>query len=307
MNDMQRLQQQVRTWESLKDQEAALLKKISTMEQLLPELETEMHREQADVTDMENGGIKSMFYSVLGRQEEKLDKERQEARAAEIKYQDALQACRDLYRELEGLRDRIRPLEGCVQQYQSALREKQETLKNGTSPASAQYQALTDRAARCRSIQKEIREALDAGQQVLNQISDIEHTLKSASNWGLVDMFSDSFLSDMAKYGRLNDAQKQMDDLNRLLQRYSKELKDLDVDLRLSANIGSGMRFADFFFDNIFTDVMAFDRINKLRDQVSDIRRQVEYYRDMLLQRQRQNDGTLRDLTRQAEDLIINA
>lgn len=307
MNDFQRLQQQVRTWESLKEQEAALQRKISTMEQLLPRLEAEMHSEQEDVTDLENGGLKSMFYSVLGRQEEKLNKERQEARAAEIKYQDALQACRDLYRELEGIRDQIRPLEGCVQQYQNALREKQETLKNGTNPASAQYQALTGQAARCRGVQKEIQEALDAGQQVLDQISDIEHTLKSASNWGVVDMFSDSFLSDMAKYGRLNDAQKQMDDLNRLLQRYSKELKDLDVDLRLSANIGSGMQFADFFFDNIFTDVMAFDRINKLRDQVSDIRRRVEYYRDMLLQRQRQNDDTLRDLKRQAEDLIINA
>lgn len=307
MNDFHTLQQQMRTWEALKEQEAALQKKIDTMERLLPQLQDEMRQEQDDVTNFENGGIVSMFYSVLGRQEEKLDKERQEARAAEIKYQDALQTCRDLYRELETVRDQINTLGDCAQRYQAALREKQEALNRGNSPASAQYQTLTQEAAQCRRVQKEIQEALDAGQQVLRQISDIEGALKSASNWGVADMLGGGFVTDMFKYSRLDDAQKQMNELNRLLQMYSKELKDLDVDLHLSANIGSGMQFADFFFDNIFTDAMAFDRINKLRDQVTDIRRQVEYYRDMLYQRQRRNDERLRDLKRQAEDFLFNA
>lgn len=307
MNDFHTLRQQMRTWEALKEQETALQQKISTMEQLLPQLEIEMHREQDDVTHLENGGIVSMFYSAIGRQEEKLDKERQEARAAEIKYQDALNTCRDLYRELEHVRDQIHTLDNCAEKYQAVLREKREALKNGTTAASAQYQALMQKAAQCRSIQKEIQEALAAGDQVLCQISDIEDTLKSASNWGIADMLGGGFVTDMFKYGRLDDAQKQMNELNRLLRMYSKELKDLDLDLHLSAHIGSGMQFADFFFDNIFTDAMAFDRINKLRDQVADIRRQVEYYRDMLRQKQIWNEENLRELTHQAEDLIINA
>lgn len=307
MNDLHTLQQQMRTWEALKEQESAIQNKIDTMERLLPQLQEEMHQEQDDVTNLENGGIVSMFYSVLGRQEEKLDKERQEARAAEIKYQDALQTCQNLYRELEAVRGQINTLGDCAQRYQAALREKQEAFKNGIGSTAAQYQALMQEAAQCQAMQKEIQEALDAGHQVLNQISDIEDALKSASNWGVADMLGGGFVTDMFKYSRLDDAQKQMNELNRLLRMYSKELKDLDVDLHLSANIGSGMQFADFFFDNIFTDAMAFDRINKLRDQVRDIRRQVEFYRDMLYQRQRRNADSLKDLKRQAEDLLFNA
>ena len=307
MNEFHILRQQVRTWEGLKAQEAALQKKIETMEDLLPQLEEELRKEQDDVTNFENGGIVSMFYSAIGRQEEKLDKERREAKAAEVKYQDALQTCQNLYRELEAVREQARPLEDCVRRYQAALNQRQETLKNGTGPVSAQYRALTEQAARCRGVQKEITEALNAGDHVLDQISNIEDSLKSASNWGIADMVSDSFLTDMFKYGKLDNAQKEMNELNRLLRVYSSELKDLDVDLHLSANIGSGMQFADFFFDNIFTDAMAFSRINRLRDQVSDIRSQVEYYRDMLLERQRRNEDTLQDLKRQAEELLFDA
>lgn len=305
MNDFHTLQQQVRTWEALKHQEAELRKKIETMEDLLPQLEAELHKEQADVTNFENGGIVSMFYSAIGRQEEKLDKERQEAKAAEIKYQDALQTCQTLCRELETIRDRARPLEDCVRRYQDALNARQEQLRNGTSSASVQYRALTDQAARCHGVQKEIMEALNAGDHVLDQIERIEDSLRSASNWGIADMVSDSFLTDMFKYGKLDNAQTEMNELNRLLRVYSNELRDLDVDLHLSANIGSGMQFADFFFDNIFTDVMAFRRINNLRDQVADIRHQVEYYRDMLLERQTRNEETLKDLKRRAEELLF--
>lgn len=307
MQDFHTLQQQVRTWETLKSQEAELQKKIDTMEQLLPQLEADMHKEASDVSNFESGGIVSMFYSAIGSHEKKLNKERQEAAAAQGKYQDALRTCQELYRELEGIRSQIQPLSGCVQQYQAELHTRQEALKNGAGPNSVRYRDLTEQAARCQCTKKEIQEALDAGDHVLLQISAIEDALKSASNWGIADMVSDSFLTDIFKYGKLDNAQKEMNELNRLLRIYSKELKDLDVELNLSANIGSGMQFADFFFDNIFTDAIAFSRINKLRDQVLAIRGQVEYYRDMLLERQRRNEDTLQNLKRQAEELLFGA
>ena len=304
--DLLALQKRVRQWQELKDREAGVQQKIATMERLLPQLKAEAEREQDDVDHLENGGIVSMFYSAIGRHEEKLDKERQEARAASVKYQDALRTCQSLYRELEDVRAQMDTLRGCVEQYRSALQEKQQRLLQGTDSSSAQFRALTQRAEQCSRLNKEIIEALDAGESVLSQLSAIEDTLKSASNWGVVDMVGGGFLSDMAKYGRLDEAQQQMNELSRLLAMYSKELKDLDVDLNLSANIGSGMQFADFFFDGFIADSMALSRINRLRDQVADIRRQVQYYRDMLVQRQKQNDETLRQLKQQAEDLLIH-
>lgn len=305
--DLTVLQKRMHQWEKLKAQETSVQERISTMERLLPALETEVQEERSDVESLENGGIVSVFYSAIGRHEEKLDKERQEAWAAEQKYQDALRTCQHLYQDLEDIRAQLDTMGDCSQQYQSALREKRQHLIEGTGVASEQLRTLERQAQRCDVIQREVQEAIDAGDKVLFQIASIEDSLMSASNWGMVDMFGGGFLSDMAKYGRLDDAKQQMYELNRLLSMYSKELKDLDVDLHLSANIGSGMQFADFFFDGLIADSMALNHINRLRDQTADVRRSVQYYRDLLLEQQKHNTEALRQLKETAEELIINA
>lgn len=144
------------------------------------------------------------------------------------------------------------------------------------------------------------------GDKVLFQIASIEDSLMSApiGDGGYV------WWRIPLRYGEvwtLDDAKQQMYELNRLLSMYSKELKDLDVDLHLSANIGSGMQFADFFFDGLVADSMALNHINRLRDQTADVRRSVQCYRDLLLEQQKHNTEALRQLKETAEELIINA
>lgn len=301
------LQRQMRQYQQLREQEITLQRNIDTMESLLPRLKEEVIEEQADVDNLENGGIVSMLYSAIGRRAEKLEKERAEAQAAQIKYQDALLKCQSLYQELEFVRSQISALGDCTQAYQRAFREKQQILLQGGGANSALLRDLGEKAARCNAEQKEIREALDAGDLVLAKVTEVEDTLRGASNWGIVDIAGGGFLSDMAKYSHLDNAKRQIDDLNRLLRSYARELKDLDVSLHLSANFGTGMQFADFFFDGFIADAIAYDRIAKLRDQVAEVRRRVQYYRDMLLDRQNRNREKINDLKKQAEDLIVNA
>ena len=301
------LQRQMRQYQKLKEKESTLHRNISTMESMLPRLKEEALEEQEDVDNLENGGIISMLYSAIGRKDEKLEKERMEAQAAQTKYQDALLKCQSLYQELEYVRAELSSLENCVQAYQRAFREKQQRLLQGGSADSALLRELGEKAARRNAEQKEIREALDAGDLVLAKISEIEDTLRGASNWGMVDIAGGGFLSDMAKYSHLDDAKRQIDELNRLLRSYARELKDLDVDLHLSANFSSGMQFADFFFDGFIADAMVYDRIHRLRDQVAEVRRRVQYYKDMLLDQQNRNREAIKQLKIQAEDLIVNA
>ena len=48
-------------------------------------------------------------------------------------------------------------------------------------------------------IEKEKREAIEAGQQALSSLRTAEENLNSAKNWGLVDMFGGGFFSTMLK------------------------------------------------------------------------------------------------------------
>ena len=64
------------------------------------------------------------FYQVIGKMDEKLDKERQEAYAARVKYDAALHDLSSVDADLEQIQNRLARLSDCERQYQAALSEK---------------------------------------------------------------------------------------------------------------------------------------------------------------------------------------
>ena len=305
MADLRGLKNSVNEKRRLMQLEMETRNRIATMEALLPQLQSEVQREQEDVERMENGGFTSFLYSVMGRQEEKLEKERQEAYAAEVKYQDALRTIQGLHKELEDLRASLSAFGDVETRYKEAFSRQRRQLLGSNSPEGRRLRMLEEDARQLKGLQREAHEAQQAGNRVMEQIDKIEHSLRSASNWGMVDMFSDSFVSDMAKYGKMDEAQRELQELRYLLDRYARELKDLDLHLNISADLGSGMRMADFFFDNIFTDSMALSRIDNIKRQVSQIRYQVEQHARIVENKVSSVETALSQKRREAEELIV--
>lgn len=49
---------------------------------------------------------------------------------------------------------------------------------------------------------KEIKEAKEAGNRALTSLHSAQDMLKSAGNWGLLDMFGGGLISGMAKHSK---------------------------------------------------------------------------------------------------------
>lgn len=305
MADLKALRKRMDEKRRLMQEQQRIRQNIETMEKLLPQLQSEVEAEQEDVERMEAGGITSFFYSVIGRQEEKLEKERQEARDAQIKYQDALRTLQSLYKENEDISSSLNLCGDVETEYKRAFSEKRQMLLNSNSPSGQRLRALEEDARQLKGLLREVQEAQSAGQRAMEQVERIQRTLKSASNWGMVDMFSDSRISDFAKYGKLDEAKQQIRELNRFLGDYSRELKDLNVNLNISADIGGGLQFADIFFDNFITDSMAMNRIDNMKRQISDICRQVERHQDLVNRKEQSVNETLSQKRKEAEQVII--
>ena len=64
------------------------------------------------------------YYQVIGKMDEKLDKERQEAYAARVKYDAALHDLSSVDADLKQIQNRLARLSDCERQYQAALSEK---------------------------------------------------------------------------------------------------------------------------------------------------------------------------------------
>ena len=117
---------------------------------------------------------------------------------------------------------------------------------------------------------KEIMEAIQAGEQALQSLYKAKDKLKSASGWGMFDMFGGGFFSDMMKHSKMNDASRCMEDAKRHLKKFQKELKDVNLSLNLKMDVGGFLSFADFFFDGFVADYLVQSKIANAREQVDD-------------------------------------
>ena len=121
---------------------AAQLNEISARERTLYE---QLQKENANVDVMERTTVTSVFYTLLGKKEEKLEKEQREAQAAKLAYQ-------AVTRELADCRDRI----------DAMTRERD---------------ALTEYIERCVALREQIREELRGDPATAEQILALEREL----------------------------------------------------------------------------------------------------------------------------------
>lgn len=120
---------------------------------------------------------------------------------------------------------------------------------------------------------KEVREAIQAGENALVNIEKARDKLGSAKNWGIFDMLGGGMISTFVKHSKMDDASSYMEEAKHSLAAFKRELKDVSLSVDLSVELGSFMRFADIFMDNVFVDVMVQSRINEAitgLDQASD-------------------------------------
>ena len=59
---------------------------------------------------------------------------------------------------------------------------------------------------------KEIREAIRAGERALDSLQEANRQLNSAGNWGLVDIFGGNTISGLMKHMKVNNASRCVDD-----------------------------------------------------------------------------------------------
>ena len=125
-------------------------------------------------------------------------------------------------------------------------------------------------------IEKEKREAIEAGYRALNSLNAAKENLNSAKNWGLVDMFGGGFFSTMLKHSKMDHAKQNMDQAKYDLRNFSRELNDVNMACDLHIDTGDFLSFADYFFDGFVVDWMVQDRINNAKRQVEEAIRKTE-------------------------------
>ena len=128
----------------------------------------------------------------------------------------------------------------------------------------------------------EIREAIDAADAALKHLGNAADMLDDAGRWGIVDMLGGGLITTLLKHRKISDAQDEIDEAKRALRIFVKELDDVDEATGLNVDLGSGLQFADIFFDGVLADWIAQNKIDRAKQQVADAMRQVYAVRSQL-------------------------
>lgn len=240
------------------------------------ELKTALTKEEADVQRLEKATAASIFYTILGKKDEQIDKEQQEAYAARLKYDAVVYQLDDCKARIEKLLREKSALVDCAKQYDQVFAQLQELLL--ATPAYAERLCTLERQrGEAVSQLKEVDEAISAGNAAMLQIESIEKNLSSAEGWGTWDLFGGGLVSDLAKHSQLDEAQSGAEYLQVQLSRFRNELADVHINTQMSnINIDGFLRFADYFFDGLIADWSVLSRIHDSQASVHQIKQQVD-------------------------------
>lgn len=263
--------------------------------------------EQADVDRLEGHSLTAFFYAVICKMDEKLDKEREEAYAASVKYDVAACELSSAEEDIKRYEAELGQLRECEQQFERALKDKLEAIKSlGTQEAEGILRA-EEHISYLEGQVKEIQEALGAGQAALETTDSILSSLDSAEGWGTWDLLGGGLLSDMAKHSHLDEAQQRVEYLQVQLRRFKTELTDVTINADIQVNIDGFLCFADYFFDGLFADWAVLDKINQSQTQVQNTKSQIERVVNRLTAMLGATDKSLENEKAALNDLIAKA
>lgn len=291
--------------ERLKKQDSRITEADREVNLLLQKYE----KESLDVEQIQKNSLSATILKLVGKYEDRVDKESREMFHAKTEYDAAVNRLKELKHEREEIRGRIADLSGDKRIYEVELKKREEKIKNGlTDEVSMRYSKLDEELNGMRRHLAETEEALRAAKRALCTAKNAMEQLDGAESWATYDIwFSKGIFSHMAKYDRIDSAEEQFNRLASQLNDLKNELKDinLSVDLSLSS-IDSTTRAIDFWFDNIFTDMAVRDQIRDNQDQIRGLYGKIDRVIDKLESIKSDINRQIRETEKKKDDLILS-
>ncbi|MFI6908718.1 hypothetical protein ACIBKY_46170 [Nonomuraea sp. NPDC050394] len=249
-------------------------RQIADVRGALEDLEFELTEEERDVARLE-GGLSAVLARLLGNREERLERERAEAAVARERVHGHRARLARLEADAVAADAELAGLEPAPREYAELLAEKERQLIRSGDPRMHQLADLGAALDRLSADVRECEEAHRAGQEAHEALGVVSRLLDSARNASTFDMFGGGLLADAYEHHKLTGADKAAWHAQRALDVFSRELADTGIAARPMMPKVDTRWFVDTFFDNIISDALKHQRIEKTRAEVMKLARWV--------------------------------
>ena len=284
--------------EELQKQEDEVAKKAA-------ELEVIRKKEQLDVDKLEGKTIKALFFTLAGAKEEKLSKERQEAYIAAMKHDAAVRDLAGIMTDLSACKEELEALSDIEVVFDHLLGQKKNSIKQEASRRANEVIRLEKQMETLSHEIIELEEALEAGYKAFDIVDKIVKELQEAHELADWDTFMDNMFIDMQKQEHIHNAQDLIQDLRHELRRFKTEMADVNIDEEIYIEMDDFSEFADWFFDNIFTDWDIKEKIENSQAQAEHTRKQTTDMINMLKDMRDERMKRRIELEEELEEVVV--
>lgn len=260
--------------------------------------------EQEDVQKLEGISVTRLFLTVLGRKEERLDKENQEVVAAQLKLHEAKRSQMDIDGQIRELQEKLSKIGDVDSEYQNIIETKERLIKQSQSPYANHLYELSEREGTAKALLTELGEAMSAGYSVNQALTNAVESLEKASGWGTFDLLGGGMISDMVKHDHIDTAKDYIHQAQSRMRSFQKELLDINEEADLQVDISGMLKFADFFFDGLIADWMVQGRINQSLEQTRSKKYEVDSILTKLKSQQQQIERELVSIKEERKHLL---
>ena len=264
-----------------------------------------LDKENSEYEKLAGKSFSTVLYSILGKLEDKTEKERQETVQTQLSYNMILENIKDIKSKISNLENEKYRYRNSETEYQKLYDEKLRLLMTENGSTAQIIMELENSIENSKANQKEIREAYEVGLEVEKTIEDGLSSLNSAAGWGTWDLFGGGLLTDIIKHSHINDADAMAQRAQYLMRSFRTELADIHVDSNIKVDISSFAVFADYFFDGIFADWYMLDRISETQNNFYDVLSQVQNILEALNEMDSAENRRQDMLLKQIDDYVI--
>jgi hypothetical protein len=234
--------------------------------------------EEKDVARLEHLSLTRVLAALHGAREDSLAREKAEAQAAKYRVAQAQQRLDAARTAVEDLEERQERLAGAPREYADALAAREQYLTHTADPRGARLLALAEERGTLTAELSELNRARDDAAAAGQALAEVRDRLGTAASWSTFDTYFDhGMIANAIKHDRIDQAARAAQAADERLAALRAHLAELGghdpAAPRLE--ISSGFRFADIFFNNIFTDLAVGRQIRDAQDTVARSAQQV--------------------------------
>jgi hypothetical protein len=287
-------------------------RRLATAEELVRTCETALHDRQAalveeetDVERLEHLSWTRIAARLRGRHADDLEREKAERDAARLAVREAEARLEQAHADERAARLALGELGDTEAAYRAALSSKEEWSNRHAPGLADQLTRLAERRGTLEAERREIGEADQAGASAYRVLVRASGDLGSAESWSTWDTFmGGGLIADAVKHSRIDDARTELQEADRRLRAFTRELADLNQEARAALQLSIGLEVFDVAFDNIFSDWAVLRRIQDAQATVQRTAREVRRLVEGLRKRRTEIDRELDGLAAERERLL---